>query len=231
MDNSYTRVFIALSILLVTFPIIYVRQKKSHKIFTVSFIVKTSIFAALSIVLYTVPVLKFPLPIFPSFLEIHLDEIPIFISSFAYGPLSGIFIIIIRTLVKLPLTTTLGVGELIDFLYSLVFIIPASLIYQKHRNFKGATMSLIIGLLLQVTIASFITSFVMLDFYALVLGIPKEVILNMCKAINPNITSLGWPFLFYVALPFNLIKDAIVIVLTLLLYKKLHKIIDKIPSK
>ena len=53
---------------------------------------------------------------FPSFLEIHFDEVPAFIAGFAYGPMSAVFILIVKTLVKLPMTITAGVGENDDYL-------------------------------------------------------------------------------------------------------------------
>ena len=45
----------------------------------------------------------------------------------------------------------------------------------------------------------------------------------MIKAAGINIDTLSWPFLFAVALPFNAMKDAIVIIVTILLYKRMRK--------
>jgi riboflavin transporter FmnP len=191
------------------------------------FIVKTAIFSAMSVILYTVPYLKFSVPFFPSFLEIHLDEIPALIAGFAYGPLCGFFVILIKTIIKLPMTTTMCVGELADFIYSSIFIIPAAIIYRKNRKIKGALLGLLIGGGLQLVTASFITTFLMLDFYIMMMGFPKEAILKMCQAINPMVTSLDWPFLLMVALPFNLFKDILVVVVTFILYKNMHRFIDK----
>lgn len=202
-----------------------------NKIFNAKFIARTAIFGAISIILYLVPFFQIGLPIFPAFLKIHLDEIPTLIAGFAYGPFSALIILIIKTLVKLPLSETLCVGELADFVYSCAFIIPASLIYKKMRHFKGALLSLLVGIVIQCAVASFLTTFMMLDFYIFVMNIPKDSILGMCQAINPSITSLDWPFLLMVALPFNALKDGIVGVATILLYKKLHTLIDKIGAQ
>ena len=60
------------------------------------------------------------------------------------------------------------------------------------------------------------------------MGFSKEGLLAMTQAANPNVSSLGWPFFFYVALPFNALKDVIVIVLTLVLYKNIHRLIEKV---
>lgn len=192
------------------------------------FIARTAIFAAISIILYCVPFLKFSVPFFPSFLEIHFDEIPALIAGFAYGPLSGFFVIFIKTIAKLPFTNTACVGELADFIYSCAFIIPASFAYKKMHSFKGAILSILIGIGVQVVVSCFVTTYLMLDFYSLMYHLPLETILGMCQAINPNVSSLGMPFLLMVALPFNLFKDAIVGIVTILVYKKLHTLIDKI---
>lgn len=194
---------------------------------TVQFITKTAIFAAISVILYVVPILNFPLPIFPSFLKIHLDEIPAFIAGFAYGPFSSFLILAVKTLIKLPMTSTMGVGELADFVYSLCFVIPAAVIYKFHRNIKGAAISLGIATVIQAFAASIITAFIMLDFYVLVMpGLNIEGLLKICK-----IPDLGWTFVWYIGMPFNLLKDVMVVFIVFILYKRLHKLIDRINFK
>ena len=281
---------------------------------TTRFIARTAVFAAISIILYTVPFLKFALPIFPSFLEIHLDEIPALMAGFAYGPLSGFLVILVKTVVKLPLTGTAGVGELADFIYSAVFVIPAAIIYKRHRTIKGAFVSMMVATGIQILVASFVTTFVMLDIYSILYHLPKAVILvktivklpltgtagvgeladfiysaafvlpaafiykkhrtlkgalvsllvatavqilvssfgttfvmldmysilyrlpkpvilNMCKKVNPAVTDLNFKFLLMVALPFNAMKDGIVVVVTALLYKRLRILFKKIDAQ
>ena len=63
-----------------------------------------------------------------------------------------------------------------------------------------------------------------------VMGLPEAAIMGMVKAAGVNINSLSWPFLFAVALPFNALKDAMVIVLTILLYKRMRKLIEKVTD-
>lgn len=215
--------FLAIILLLVSFAC------KGFKRVNVKFMTRTAIFAAISTILYTVPFLKFKLPFFPSFLEIHLDEVPLLIAGFAYGPMSGIFALLIKTIIKLPMTTTMGVGELADFVYSLFYIVPAALIYQRNRSFKGALIGLTVGTVSQIFAASFITTFAILDFYMVVMNLPKSAILGMVNKAGIQIDNLSWPFFFYVGLPFNALKDAMVIILTLLLYKRIHILVEKLP--
>jgi riboflavin transporter FmnP len=229
MDKiNLTRLVIAIILVLAVPVYFFIRNFKKDKLITTKFITRTAIFSAIATILYIVPYVKFPLFFFPSFLEIHFDEIPALIAGFAYGPLSGFFVILVKTLIKLPLTSTLGVGELADLIYGLALVIPSSLIYKKRRNIKGAFVGLGVASLIQLIISSFLTTFVMLDFYIYVMGFSKEMLLNMCQIANPNVSSLTWPFFFWVALPFNLLKDVLLCLLTALLYKRLHKLIDRI---
>lgn len=230
MDKISTIIIISALILVAIFLVVSIVKFFGIKLRTTTkFIARTAVFTALSVILYMVSFLKFKVPFFPPFLEIHLDEIPALIAGFAYGPFSGLLVIAIKTIIKLPITTTMGVGELADFIYSLAFVIPAALIYQKHRNIKGAIISLIISSIIQAGVASIVTAFVMLDFYVFMMpGLSMEGILAMCQAVNPNIKSLGWSFVLYVGLPFNLFKDVIVVLFTFFLYKHLHRLIDKI---
>lgn len=196
------------------------------------FIARTAVFSAVAIILYIVPFFKFTLPIFPSFLEIHLDEIPAFMAGFAYGPLSAFLVIFIKTLVKLPMTSTAGVGELADIIYSIAFVVPAAIIYKRMHHFKGALISLSIATIIQVLVASFITTYIMLDLYvALYPGLTRDIILAMCRAINPAIKNLGFDFLLMVCLPFNALKDAIVVFVTIILYKRLRLLFKRIEAQ
>ena len=227
-NYNTTRLVITIVFLLIAVVYFLVKCVFKKKTITTKFITRTAIFAAISILLYIVPALKFPLPIFPSFLEIHFDEVPLLIAGFAYGPWSGLFALLIKTLVKLPMSNTMCVGELADFIYSAFFIVPAALIYKYRRNFKGALLSLLVGTVVQIIAASFITTFLILDFYMVVMGLPESAIMGMVKAAGINIPNLRWPFLIAVGVPFNALKDAMVVALTLLLYKRLHKLVEKV---
>ena len=200
-------------------------------VFDSKYIARTAVFASISIILYVVPIFQFKLPFFPVFLEIHVDEIPALIAGFAYGPISGCLVILLKTIFKLPFTSTAGVGELADLIYSIAFVIPSALVYKKMHTIKGALVALLVGTVVQILVASFGTTFIMLDVYSYLYKLPKEAILGMCKKANPAVTDLRWPFLFYVGIPFNALKDAIVVVLTALLYKRLHGFIDKMSTK
>lgn len=224
---------IALAIILVIWLLLIVKlyfsevKKKEQKNIN-KFITRVAIFGAISTLLYVVPIFQFSLPFIPSFLEFHFDEIPAFIASFAYGPLTGLFIILVKTIVKLPMTSTLCVGELADFIYSIVFIIPAAMIYQKRRKFSGAIIGISSGMILQLIVSFFVTVFVMVPFYMYVMGFSSEALMAMCQIANPAIKNLNFDLGLYAILPFNAIKDAIVVIITLIVYKSLRRFINNL---
>ncbi len=214
--------------LLVIIKLYFSEVKKKEQKNINKFVTRVAIFGAISTILYVVPIFQFSVPFIPSFLEFHFDEIPAFIASFAYGPLTGFFIILVKTIIKLPMTSTLCVGELADFIYSVVFIIPAALIYQKRRKFSGALIGIMSGMFLQLIVSFFVTVFAMVPFYMYVMGFSSEALMAMCQAANPAITNLNFDLGLYAILPFNAIKDAIVVVITLIVYKSLRRFINKL---
>ena len=225
------RMISSIAFFAMVFVWLFAKNSSKKHVVSTKFITRSAVFAAISIVLYIVPYFNIALPIFPAFLKIHIDEVPALIAGFAYGPLSAVFVVVVKTLAKLPMTSTVGVGELADLIYSISFVVPAAIIYKKHKSFKGAFIGLGISMIIQIIVASFVTTFLILDFYMFVMGWPEAVILKMCQAVNPMITSIRWPFLFMVSVPFNAFKDAIVIIITILLYKRLHTFIDRLGAQ
>lgn len=191
------------------------------------FIVRVAVFGGFSAILYCVPFLKFPVPFFPSFLEFHFDEIPAFIGAFAYGPMTGFYVLLVKTFIKLPMTNTLAVGEIADLLYSLAFIMPAALFYQKNRTFKGAIKALVLGLFCQLVVSLVANVYVMFPFYMKMFGLSEAALLKVCQLANPAIQDVRWSVGFIAVLPFNVIKDAAIILVTLLVYKSTHTLFDR----
>ena len=228
--NNYdlTRKVIAIIIGLIFLLYVLMGFIGKKRVFNTKNITRIAIFSSISAVLYIVPYLKFSVPFFPAFLEIHFDEVPAIIAGYAYGPFVGFMVIFIKTIIKLPFTNTLCVGELTDFIYGAILVVISSFVYKRKRNIGGAILGFIIAMVVQLIVSAFFTTFVILDFYIFMMGFPKESILGMCQAINPRITNLGWPFFFMVALPFNAFKDVLIMAITFILYKSTHRIIDKI---
>ena len=208
---------------------IYFREKQQTKYkITTKSIVRVGIFSAIASILYIF--VKFPVPFLPPFLEFHFDEIPVFIASFAYGPVSGLFVLVIKTIIKLPFTTSLGVGELSDLIYGAVLILPAAILYKRKREFVSVFAGLVIGFVLEIAVSLVVNIYVMIPFYMNVMEFSEEAILKMCQAANPNITDIKWGYGLVAVLPFNAIKNFAIGILTIISYKSTHRFIDKLQN-
>jgi riboflavin transporter FmnP len=223
MDYRAWIVLALLFVYLVALIRIYSAGKERPPFNWARFASRVAIFGALSTILYIVPIFQIQLPFLPSFLQLHFDEIPAFIAAFAYGPATGFAVLLIKSLIKLPLTTTMGVGELADLIFSSAFILPAAFIYEKKRDLKGVAIGFAAGTLLQLIVSAVLNVYAMLPFYMFVMGFRYEDLLAACQAVNPNITDLGWAYALLAVLPLNLIKDAIVIAVTFLVYRNIHR--------
>ncbi len=188
----------------------------------VRFITRIGIFAGFSAILYIVEIFTIKLPFFPSFLSLHFDEIPAFIAGFAYGPLSGFLVIVIKTVVKLPFTSTLGVGELTDLILSGIYVFIVTFVYKKIRNLKGVAIGFAIGTAVQVLIAMLLNVYAMIPFYMFMFNMSENTLLSVMRAAVPAIRDIGWSYALLAVLPFNLLKDGIVIALTFVIYRSLH---------
>jgi len=197
---------------------------------SVKTIAQIAIFGALAAILYTVPIFNIKLPFFPSFLSLHFDEIPSFIAGFAYGPWAAIGTILVKTIIKLPMTSTMAVGEIGDFLFSTAFVLPAVLIYQKKRNLKGVGLGFLVSTSIHVVVAMAGNVYLLMPFYMqFMAGLSYDVLLKLCQMAMPGITDLGWSYATIAVLPFNILKDALVIIATFLVYRSIHTLIK--PSK
>lgn len=196
------------------------------KYFTSKNITRLAIFTALSVVLYMF--VKFPLPFFPAFLEFQFSDLPALITGFMMGPLSGVIVLVLRTLIKLPFSSTACVGEAADLIMGLAFVLPAAFVYRRHRTIKGAIVSLAIGTAATVVAAMIINRVMLVPFYSMAFGF--DAVIGMVRAIFPQITTETFYvyYIFGAVLPFNLMRAVICSLLTFLLYKRLKNLFDRI---
>lgn len=190
-------------------------SNKSKKL-TTFHITGISILAALSAILF-----YFEIPVI-LFYKLDFSNLPILLGTFAYGPLSGMFILLIKDLTGLLHSSTAGVGELADFLMSGVFVLASGLIYENLRTRKGALIGMLTGTVL-ATIMGVIT-----NLYILVpLLIPENGLEVITKMGNSIFSSIDTPFKFflYITAPFNILKGLLICVITFIVYKRLSPIL------
>ena len=189
------------------------------------------IFGSLSIVLYYFA--KFNLPFFPPWLDIQFSDVPALLVTFMYGPVSGSLVILLRFICKLPGTSTMGVGELADLLIGVSLCITAGIIYKRNRKFKGAIIAMLVGMLVATAVASLANWLILIPAYkglagfnqAMLNGALQHVLFPTRDSIVINDNNFMIYYIFLGVIPFNIFRYILVFVVTIIVYKRLHKVV------
>lgn len=164
---------------------------------------------------------EFPIPfLIPSFVKMDFSELPALLGAFAYGPIAGAAVCLIKNLVNLPFSNSGGVGELCNFLLGCAMVVPAGLIYRKNRTRKGALIGSAIGVLAMGVISFPLNLYVTYPIYSRFL--PIEKILEMYRALLSFVETLPQCLLLF-NLPFTILKGILATVLAFLVYKPLSR--------
>lgn len=173
-----------------------VRSPQSSQVHTRS-VVAWGLFCALAylcVMLIRIPVVQF--------LKYEPKDVILMIGAFIYGPLPGLFMTVVVSLVEMVTISDTGwIGALMNILSSGAFVCTAAAIYRRRHTLKGAIVGLAVG---SVTMVA-----VMMIWNALItplyMGVPRAAVLDM---------------LLPVFLPFNLLKAVLNSALVMLLYKR-----------
>ena len=168
--------------------------------------------------------LEFPIPIMPAFVKLDVSELPALIASFAYGPVSGILVCLIKNLIKLPSTSTAAVGELFNFVMGALFVGVAGLIYKRNKIRKGAIVGALLGALVMAVVSVPYNYFIVYPAYVVMYHLPLDAIIGMYQAINPNVNGLLNCLLVF-NLPFTFFKGMLDAVICFAIYKPLSPIL------
>ncbi len=168
-------------------------------------IARLGVMAALSVVLAAL----FHFPLFPSasYLEYDPADIPVLLTAFLYGPVAGVIITAVVSIVQgLTVSASGGViGILMHFLATGCFCIAASLPYHRNKNTKTLCAGLGLGTLVMAGVMVLCN----LVFTPLYTGMSVAAIASMVPTV---------------ILPFNLLKAGINAVFTFLLFRPLKKL-------
>lgn len=168
--------------------------------------------------------LEFPIPIMPPFIKMDVSELPALIAGFAYGPVSGVVVCLIKNLIKLPSTSTAAVGELFNFVMGALFVGTAALVYKKIKSRKGAAIGSVLGAAVMAIVSVPYNYFIVYPAYVVFYGMPLDAIVGMYQAINPGVDGLLACLLTF-NLPFTFFKGLVDALICFLIYKPLSPIL------
>lgn len=188
------------------FYVSILRRKQMEKQKTVK-LAKMSLLVAISIIL----VYLIHFPIFPAvaFLEYDPADIPILIGTFAFGPVAGVILTVVTSVIQgLTVSAASGVyGIIMHIIATSVFVIVAGLIYKAKKTKKSAVFALACGAASMVTVmigANMVIT-------PLFMGVPAAAV---------------WDLMPFIAL-FNLIKAWVNAIFTFIIYKRVSGFLHK----
>ena len=210
-----------------TQPSTATQKVKSKKHIAAATIAKVAILTAISWILYVV--VKFPLPfLFPSFLDVQISDLPALLGGFSMGPLWGCVIVVLKCLLKMPMSGTGCVGEIADILIGIAFVLPASLIYQQNKTKKGALIGLLVGTGCAVVVAVLANRFLLIPFYVKVMfNGTIEPLVNMVSSLYKGVNAQNCYtyYLLLAVVPFNMLRCVVSAGITFAVYKSISKIL------
>lgn len=179
---------------------------------------KLAMTGVLSAVATILMFLSFSVPFMPSFLKLDFSEMPALIASFALGPVSGVTVCLVKNLVNVFFSTTGGIGELCNFLLGVFFVLPAGIFYRLGKTRKNALIGSMIGACSMALLSLPLNYFVTYPIYAKFM--PIDTIIGMYREIFPNVDGLLSCLIIF-NVPFTLLKGAVDVLLTFLIYKRI----------
>ena len=149
-----------------------IKQNSSSKPNKTHLIVGCGVLAAAATALQY---LEIPSPV--NFIALDFSDLPALLGAFAYGPVAGVLIELIKNLIHLAVSKSGYVGELSNFILGAVFTLTAGLIYQKHKTKKSAILGGVIGALIMAAVSYPSNLFIVYPFYYNFM--PKEAVLGV----------------------------------------------------
>ncbi len=182
----------------------------------------TGLMAAISALLMQVQI---GIPLLPNFLKLDVSDFPALIAGYAYGPLAGVWVCLVKNVLHLTVSTTGMVGELSNFILGVLFVVPASWIYRiGKKTQKSAFIGAIVGTISMSIGCIFTNFYVVYPLYYYVMGLTTEDLMHMYQSKLPAVRDL-WQALIIFNLPLTLLKGAICTGITFLIYKHISPIL------
>ncbi len=178
--------------------------------------------AMLSAIAYILMFLDFSVPFMPSFIKMDLSELPALIGTFAYGPVCGVVICLIKNVIHLLITSTGGIGEVSNFLLGAAFVLPAGLIYRMKKTKTRALVGALTGVVFMGVFSIASNYFLVYPVYYNFM--PEEVVLGAYQAIIPGMKSILQCLVCF-NFPFTVMKGMFSVLITMLIYKPLSPIL------
>lgn len=190
------------------FPrLFYFRRMQNNK----TQIKKLALAALFAAAAFAVSLLE--IPVFPQIgLKLDFSFAVMLIGGYILGVFYGEMIIIATMLLNLIKTQSLGIGELANFIMANCFITIPVFVYKFRKGLKAVIVTLALSSLLQIGVALLCNRFIFYPLYE-----------NFLQMTAKEAFMKSW----YLIIAFNALKCFLNALITVLLYKKLKKVLNK----
>ena len=219
---SFVIMCLGIILLLIGLARLAERKLALHKVSPARRVSIIGICSALAAVLH---ILDFPLIFLaPEFYKLDFSELPVMLCGFYLGPSAAVACEGVKILLKLLLkgTSTAFVGDFANFAVGCSLVLPAIIVYHIHKSRRSALVGLIAGTVVLTVFGTAFNAVYLLPKFAQLYGMPLESIIAMGSKIHASIHDVT-SFVFFCVAPLNLIKGAMISVLTMLLYKRVAR--------
>ncbi len=199
----------------------YANKKNAKEVFKNYFsatrIAYIAVFTALSLALRFLQFVILPsTPV--SFLKFDFSDVFVLIGGYALGPVAGSVILVLKEVFYGVIhgSSSMYVGELANILTTLPMLLITSVLYKKHKGIKSVLIFMAVASLVRVA-CSFPINWL--------LNFPAFCAFDWNKGMDMFMLNWHWVTLF------NLIKTAILAVVTLLVYKPLSSLVKLTNEK
>ncbi len=197
-------------------------NRKNHRSLPVQYLTRISILTALAAVLF----LTLEIPVV-AFYKLDFSAVPVLLGAFSMGPGPALIILALKEVIHLLLKglgTTLGIGDLADFIMTAAFILPAGLLYRRHKTRKQAILGMALGTLCTIVVAVLTNWLLLFPTYMAAYHMDLQGIIGMASKALPFVDT-EWKLLLFVTAPFNLLKGCVISLITALIYKPLSPLL------
>ena len=195
--------------------------KKTGNKVNVRRLVFSALMAAMSVVL--AEFLSFKVPFMPSFLTFDFSDVPAMMASLTMGPVSGVFVCLVKNLFGLMTTKTGGIGELSNFILSVSLVLPAGLIAHKSDKLSRAIIGCSAGAVIMALVSFPSNYFIVYPAYMKVMSL--DTIIAKYQDKLAGVESLTQCLVIF-NMPFTFVKGACAAIISIILYKKLRPIFN-----
>lgn len=180
--------------------------------------------AMLTAVAAVLQFIEVSIPIMPSFIKLDFSDLPEIIGAFAYGPVAGVLIALLKNIIHLPFSNSMYIGELSNFILGAVFALTAGLIYKRKKTKKTAFIAGATGAFAMAAVSTVTNYFVIYPLYYNVLGFPEEAVLQMYQVILPSVKSILQALIIF-NVPFTFVKGLISVLISMVIYKPISPLL------